>query len=286
MRGATSIRVVTVGALCAVAAVGFSGCASKMKERNRILEAENIDQRQQIGALETQVRDANAAQDAALADVKNKEAELANARAEATANQMAAARLAQVEADLKTSRDRLEEANRRLAMESRPAPSPGRAWTSNPQTEAFRQDLQSRLAQFHVTGVDVDVRTAKDGEQRVAVVLQNSFRPGGASLSYNTSAVKAIVGLGKLVADSYPGSRVSIEGHTDSDPIRKSKWESNESLSLARAEEVKSILGRAGVSQGRIAAVGMGAHQPIAKGATERAKAQNRRVEIFIYPNG
>ena len=39
-----------------------------------------------------------------------------------------------------------------------------------------------------------------------------------------------------------------------------------------------------GVSGGRIAAVGMGARQPVSKGATERAKAQNRRVEIFIYP--
>jgi type VI secretion system protein ImpK len=199
---------------------------------------------------------------------------------------MAAARLAQVETDLKASRDRLEAANRELAARSAPPPSPTKAWAGNAQTEAFQADLRSRLAQYHVTGVDVDVRTAKDGQQRVAVVLQNSFRAGGASLSYNTSAVKAIVGLGKLVAESYPGSRVSIEGHTDADPIRKSKWESNEALSLARADEVKNILVRAGVSPSRVASIGQGARQPISTGSTDRAKAQNRRVEIFIYPNG
>ncbi len=92
------------------------------------------------------------------------------------------------------------------------------------------------------------------------------------------------MGLGKLVAESYPGSRVTVEGHTDSDPIKKSKWDSNEALSLARAEEVKKLLRQAGVGDNRVSAVGMGARQPVAKGATDRAKAQNRRVEIYIYP--
>ena len=274
------------GALCAVAGFGFAGCASKVKERNKILEAENIDQRQQIGTLETQMRDATAAQDRAVAEVQQKENELANARAESSANAMAAARLAQVEADLKASRDRLEQANLKLAAQSKPDPTPAKAWAGNPNLEAFKHDLESRLAQFHVAGVDIDVRTAQDGQQRVAVVLQNSFRPGGTNLSYNTSAVKAIVGLGKLISESYAGSRVSIEGHTDSDPIKKSKWESNEALSLARAKEVEGVLVRAGVTESRVAAIGMGSRQPITKASTDRAKAQNRRVEIFIYPNG
>jgi flagellar motor protein MotB len=155
---------------------------------------------------------------------------------------------------------------------------------SNPQLEAFRNDLRGRLQRFGVSGVDVDIRTAQDGQQRVAVVLQNSFRPGSASLSYNAAAVKAVVGVGKLIGESYAGSRVTVEGHTDSDPIKKSKWDSNEALSLARAEEVKKLLRQAGVGEAKISAVGMGARQPVAKGATERAKAQNRRVEIFIYP--
>ena len=156
--------------------------------------------------------------------------------------------------------------------------------TNNPSLEAFRTDLQRRLAQYHVTGVDVDVRTAQDGQQRVALVLQNSFRAGSASLSYNAAAVKAVVGLGKLIAESYPGSRVTVEGHTDADPIRKSKWDSNEALSLARAEEVKKLLRQAGVNADKVSAVGMGARHPVARGTTERAKAQNRRAEIYIYP--
>jgi flagellar motor protein MotB len=270
---------VAAGAVCALA---LSGCASKTKERLKVLEAENVDQRQQIDVLGHQLQDSQAANDRAYMDVKQKEDELAILRQQAAQNEAAKAQLVRAQADLALAQQRLEDSNKRIADLSRVQSSPGAA--SAPHLDAFRRDLQARLARYNVSGVDVDVRTAKDGQRRVALVLQNSFRPGGNSLSYNNSAMKAIVSLGKLVAEAYPGSRVSIEGHTDSDPIRKSKWESNEALSLARAEEVKKILGQAGVPSGRIAAVGLGSRQPIAKGSTERAKAQNRRVEIFIYP--
>ena len=45
------------------------------------------------------------------------------------------------------------------------------------------------------------------------------------------------------------------------------------------------LLRQAGVPDGRVSAVGMGARQPVAKGATARAKAQNRRVELYIIPS-
>ena len=274
-------RMWAAGGMCVLA---LTGCASKTKERLKVLEAENVDQRQQIDMLAGQLHDTQSANDRAYADVKQKEDELAILRQQSAQNEQAKAALARAQADLSAAQARLEASNARIAELSRPSAAPSTA--AAPHLEAFRRDLQARLARYHVTGVDVDVRTAQDGQRRVAIVLQNSFRPGGASLSYNNTAVKAIVSIGKLVAESYPGSRVSIEGHTDADPIRKSKWESNEALSLARAEEVKKILSQAGVSSGRVAAVGLGARQPIARGNTDRAKAQNRRVEIFIYPAG
>ena len=208
----------------------------------------------------------------------------AQALAQQQSNQNAAyqAELSRLSTALTTAERTAAEANAKMIANLRKdAP----ATSGTPQLEAFRRDLQARLAQYHVTGVDVDIRTAQDGRQRVAVVLQNSFRAGSATLASNPSAVKAIVGLGKLIVQAYPGSRVTVEGHTDADPIRKSKWESNEALSLARADEVKKLLRQSGVSDGGVSAVGMGARQPVAKGATDRAKAQNRRVEIYIVPS-
>ena len=266
-----------------------TGCSSKMKERNSLLAAENTDLRQRTQDLEQQYATTAAENDRAQAEVVRTQQNLAQAQANAAqvGNQNAAyqAQLTQMQGALASAEQRADKANRDMIANLSVKPANDAKNANPPQLEAFRRDLQARLAQYHVTGVDVDIRTAQDGRQRVAVVLQNSFRAGMATLGSNQSAVKAIVGLGKLIVQAYPGSRVTVEGHTDADPIRKSKWESNEALSLARSDEVKKLLRQSGVADGSVSAVGMGARQPVAKGATERAKAQNRRVEIYITPS-
>ena len=98
-------------------------------------------------------------------------------------------------------------------------------------------------------------------------------------------AVRAVVGLGQLISTSYPGSRIDIEGHTDSDPIRVSNFSSNEALSLSRAQSVKTLLVKSGVRESLIQTTGVGARHPLASGNTKRAKAENRRVEIYIEPS-
>jgi outer membrane protein OmpA-like peptidoglycan-associated protein len=74
----------------------------------------------------------------------------------------------------------------------------------------------------------------------------------------------------------HAGSTVRIEGHTDTDPIRKSKWGSNEALSKARADAVRDYLVSKGISSRDVTTVGMGAAAP--KGS----KAASRRVEVVI----
>jgi len=281
------MRRISMVAGAVVVLVASTGCSSKLKDRNSLLAAENADLRQRTTDLESQYAQTAAEADRAQAEVARQQAALAASQALNAQNQSQnaayQAEVARMNTELAAAIDRADKANAKvLANLNKDMPKSG---GSTPQLEAFRRDLQSRLAQYHVTGVDVDIRTARDGRQRVAVVLQNSFRAGSATLASNPSAVKAIVGLGKLIVQAYPGSSVTVEGHTDSDPIRKSKWESNEALSLARADEVKKLLRQAGVGDGAVSAVGMGARQPVAKGATDRAKAQNRRVEIYITPS-
>ena len=279
------MRRISMLAGAVVVLVGATGCSSKLKERNSLLAAENADLRQRTTDLEAQYAQTAAENDRAQSEVARQQTALAAAQALAAQNQNQnaayQAELARMSQELTLAQARADAANTKMIANLKTDTKS----TGTPQLEAFRRDLQTRLAQYHVTGVDVDIRTAQDGRQRVAVVLQNSFRAGGATLASNPSAIKAIVGMGKLIVQAYPGSRVTVEGHTDSDPIHKSKWESNEALSLARADEVKKLLRQAGVSDGSVVAVGMGARQPVAKGATDRAKAQNRRVELYIIPS-
>jgi flagellar motor protein MotB len=277
----------------AVALALLAGCASSRgKDRMKVLEAENIDLRQQRDGLSTQLRGAHAEHDRAVARVQESEAQLQGLRARASQGEQAMARLQEAELNLARAQAEAKLANDRyqaiLARASHAPPSAGPAevaYRESPQLEAFRRDLAERLSRHGVSGMPVEIRTTKDGQRRVAVVLQNAFPPGSDSLAYNPDAVRAIVNLGKMIKGDYPSARVSVEGHTDADPIRKSKWESNEVLSEARAEAVKKLLAGAGVPEGQVVTTGLGARQPIARGTTARAKSQNRRVEIYIDPS-
>ena len=71
--------------------------------------------------------------------------------------------------------------------------------------------------------------------------------------------------------------------HTDSDPIKKSKWKDNWELSAQRALSVLRYLVQRGTPEDRIRATGRGASQPIASNTTASGKAKNRRVEIVVY---
>lgn len=74
----------------------------------------------------------------------------------------------------------------------------------------------------------------------------------------------------------HPGATIRVEGHTDSTPIRKSKWGSNQALSEARAQSVRRYLVSQGISGSSIEAVGMGSSKP------KSTAAASRRVEIVV----
>jgi chemotaxis protein MotB len=84
---------------------------------------------------------------------------------------------------------------------------------------------------------------------------------------------------------SHPSSIVRIDGHTDNDPIVKSKylWESNHHLSTGRALSVLHYLVNKGhIEEERIHIAGYGPNRPIASNKNKAGKMQNRRVEFLI----
>lgn len=112
------------------------------------------------------------------------------------------------------------------------------------------------------------------GDMRTTLSGDVLFDSGQATIKQSARAQ-----LDRLASDiqrNYPGATIRVEGYTDSDPIRKSKWGTNEALSQARAEAVREHLVRRGIPANRIRAVGMGSTNPKA------TKAASRRVEIII----
>lgn len=80
----------------------------------------------------------------------------------------------------------------------------------------------------------------------------------------------------------YPGSKVLLEGHTDS--IGSESY--NMKLSNKRAKSTKDYLVRVGGLDGKmIQTKGYGETKPVASNKTKEGRAQNRRVEILILSN-
>ena len=82
--------------------------------------------------------------------------------------------------------------------------------------------------------------------------------------------------IAQVIQLDYPAQTIRVEGYTDSDPIRKSKWKDNLELSLQRAAAVERYLETRGISGDRIYSAGFGDADPRA------TKAQSRRVEIVV----
>ncbi len=84
---------------------------------------------------------------------------------------------------------------------------------------------------------------------------------------------------------SKSSEQLRIDGHTDSDPIKKSAflWDSNHHLSAGRALSVFQYLTKKqGIDQGRIYISGFGPNRSVADNSTSEGKQRNRRVEFLI----
>jgi len=80
------------------------------------------------------------------------------------------------------------------------------------------------------------------------------------------------------VLKAYPNAQVELVGHTDNIGTPQS----NQALSLSRADAVKTMLVSSGVVAERIATRGAGQEQPVASNDTEEGRARNRRLELNV----
>ena len=80
------------------------------------------------------------------------------------------------------------------------------------------------------------------------------------------------------VLKAYPNAQVQLVGHTDSTGTA----EANQTLSLDRANAVKSVLVTQGVAADRISTTGSGQDRPVASNDTEEGRARNRRLELNV----
>ncbi len=127
----------------------------------------------------------------------------------------------------------------------------------------------------------VDYRN-ENGNFVISIPSSISFAAGRAEVTkQGKTALKEVA---EVLHNEYAGSNFWIEGHTDSDPISKSKWASNRDLSVNRAMAVLHYLvDNCGIEDSSCVVAGHGEYQAIDPGTSATAKAKNRRVEIVVH---
>ncbi len=162
----------------------------------------------------------------------------------------------------------------------------GEQLTQNQQTieELQRQIEQRSKTPAEATGFGKGYDVSFDASAgTITVTLSDEilFDSGKASLKKATSA--ELDHIQTVLKSKYAGKQIDVVGHTDTDPIKKSKWKDNWELSAQRALTVTRYLIKRGIAEENIRAAGCGEARPVASNATTSGKTKNRRVEIVVY---
>ncbi len=162
----------------------------------------------------------------------------------------------------------------------------GQLAASDAQKSSLERELAAKRAK-PAAGPDMDLPAGlrdkgvgmrkRGGDTVLDLPSDVFFASGSATLSKDGQRVLAQV---VDVVKKQQGAMIRVEGHADSDPIRRthSKWHCNWELSFARAHAVVHFMIEKGIDPKRLACDCYGEHQP----QDAKDKAKNRRVEIVI----
>lgn len=156
---------------------------------------------------------------------------------------------------------------------------------SQRELEAMKKQMTEKKASAaDVTGFSGDV-SLDEKAGTITVTLPDTilFASGQAKLKSSTS--RELDEIYSVLRQRYSGRKVDVVGHTDGDPIRKTKdkWQDNWDLSAARSLTVLRYMVNRGVQPGSIRAVACGESRPVASNSSASGKAKNRRVEIVVH---
>ncbi|OCB75372.1 OmpA/MotB family protein [Flavobacterium crassostreae] len=144
----------------------------------------------------------------------------------------------------------------------------------------LKETLSSALNGFEGKGLTVEQKNGK-----VYVSMENKLLFGSGSWSVGSEGKKAVVEVGKVLADN-PDISVLIEGHTDNDGFSSAGVIANNwDLSTKRATAIVAILAEnAQINKQNLTAAGRSEFAPLASNTTTEGKSKNRRIEIILTP--
>jgi len=148
---------------------------------------------------------------------------------------------------------------------------------ARPRTVVQQPTYQAPVAANPFGGIQ-GVETSQTNN-RITVRVPGDVLFASGKVNLRSSSLATLNSIAQVIKREYAGKRVRVEGYTDTDPIRKSKWKDNLDLSLARAATVHRHLQSQGINPKNLEAVGLGQWHP------QSSKQKSRRVEIVVVLN-
>ncbi len=143
--------------------------------------------------------------------------------------------------------------------------------------ENARRSMEERLSG---SGASVRIK-----EGKISVMLPSSILFNSGQTKLKKAAKNSLKKVCNVLKKDFPNATIRIEGHTDSDPLKRTKnvYKSNWELSALRASNVLHYLvDSCRLDPKKLYIAGFGKHQPVASNKSKGGKKKNRRVEIVI----
>jgi len=262
--------------LCALALTGcvkqseYDALQARTKEAEAGLNAQLAQSKQEVTSLTQALADEQArsrAKDDDIAQLKN---ELEAARARQLELQGQLTDMVKDRSKLAASVQEMQDALNALNEQKR-------------QTEARIAEYKKLLNSFKAL-IDAGKLKVKVVDGRMVVELPSDVLFASGSVDLSDAGKMAIAEIGGILA-SLKDKKFQIEGHTDDQPIRTTRFPNNWALAAGRAIAVAEILVKSGLSTGNVSAASYGEFRPVSSNATPEGRSTNRRIEIVLVPD-
>ena len=176
---------------------------------------------------------------------------------------------------LENSKQDGTEKEKQLSEKEKQLAAQGKLLSQAEADQKFQTALESARKQFSPSEADV----YRQGDKLLIRLKTVGFASGAAVLPETS---KTILDKVNSVAQELSPKEILIEGHTDSVGTASI----NDELSKKRADTVATYLKEKGMSQAEIQSIGYGFQKPLSSNKSKEGRAQNRRVDIWITPEG
>lgn len=132
-----------------------------------------------------------------------------------------------------------------------------------------------------VANLTDELAKCKGARMEITLLSDVLFEPGKARLS--AEGRKALDDAAAKIGEAYGDKFVTVEGHTDSDPIKTSGWKDNWDLGAARSMAVLRHLIKKGVEPQKASAATFSEYQPASDNGSKEGKKKNRRSVIVVH---